>query len=349
MRHFGDVSANFWGSIWDLASLFLSLGGLGLRSSTVTSRPACWSSWADCLGMVQQRHPAVSRRIVHALNAITLLSFWQVSELLGHTWQLLGLSRRVGENLQMASGQSTLCWKWTGNQVSLVMVGRRTATVPIHGRQIEDSVRPRLPFSEQALFRSQGGPLSSVPFTCFSHLSVVSFPPPSECPSSPPLVPSLLPCILARVAVSLMSLATTGRVAQRQVGTSGVRFGLRGGTCVSRGRRQGHDKCHGEGFGLVANGPRRCPTSGGRRRWIALFHGAQVALETTLVSPLRRDGTPHARCAGEDGARSWMPTRGGECSAHRGPGAPREIGEQPRHLRLFPPESGIRCCHSSKW
>ena len=51
------------------------------------------------------------------------------------------------------------------------------------------------------------------------------------------------------------------------VGTSGVRFGERGSTCVSGGWRQGHDKCHGEGFGLVAH---RCPTSGGRRRWIAI-------------------------------------------------------------------------------
>ena len=43
----------------------------------------------------------------------------------------------------------------------------------------------------------------------------------------------------------------------------------RRGPCMSRGRRQGHDKCNGEGFELVAHGPRRCPTSGGRRRWIA--------------------------------------------------------------------------------
>ena len=53
---------------WDLASLPLSLGGLGLRSATLTSQPAFWSSWADCLGMIQHRHPAVSARIVHALN-----------------------------------------------------------------------------------------------------------------------------------------------------------------------------------------------------------------------------------------------------------------------------------------
>ena len=75
--------------------------------------------------------------------------------------------------------------------------------VPIHGRQIEDSARPRLSISEHALFRSQGGPLSNVPFTRF--LSVVSFriPPPSDVP--------------AGVAVSFVSLATTGRVAEAGV------------------------------------------------------------------------------------------------------------------------------------
>ena len=44
---------------------------------------------------------------------------------------------------------------------------QRTATVPIHSLQVEGSVRPRLSPPEQAMFRSQGGPLSSVPFTCF--------------------------------------------------------------------------------------------------------------------------------------------------------------------------------------
>ena len=51
-----------------VVSLPLSLGGLGLRSATLMSRPAYWSSWADCLGMVQQRHPTVSACIVQALN-----------------------------------------------------------------------------------------------------------------------------------------------------------------------------------------------------------------------------------------------------------------------------------------
>ena len=35
---------------------------------------------------------------------------------------------------------------------------------------------------------------------------------------------------------------------------------------------------------------------------LPLFHGAQVAVDTTLVSVLWRDGAPHTRCADVDGA-----------------------------------------------
>ena len=35
---------------------------------------------------------------------------------------------------------------------------------------------------------------------------------------------------------------------------------------------------------------------------LPLFHGAQIAVDTTLVSVLRRDGTPHPRSVNEDGA-----------------------------------------------
>ena len=42
---------------------------------------------------------------------------------------------------------------------------QRIATIPVDSELVEGCVRPRLSQSEQALFRSQGGP--SVPFTCF--------------------------------------------------------------------------------------------------------------------------------------------------------------------------------------
>ena len=48
----------------ELASVPLSLGGLGLRSATRTREAANWASWADCLFMVRNKHPVVADRIL---------------------------------------------------------------------------------------------------------------------------------------------------------------------------------------------------------------------------------------------------------------------------------------------
>ena len=34
---------------------------------------------------------------------------------------------------------------------------------------------------------------------------------------------------------------------------------------------------------------------------LPLFHGAKLAIDTTVVSVLKHDGTPHPRCADVDG------------------------------------------------
>ena len=102
---------------WDLASLPLSLGGLGLRSASLTSRPPFWSSWADCLGMVQQRHPDVSTLIVHALDgSAPWFSFRWRSALWGTSGSSWFSNTDLGGS-QLASGQSSLRGTWTGNQV----------------------------------------------------------------------------------------------------------------------------------------------------------------------------------------------------------------------------------------
>ena len=51
----------------DIATLPMSLGGLGVRSAVRTSGPAHWASWADCLAMVQERHPDVASLFVDQL------------------------------------------------------------------------------------------------------------------------------------------------------------------------------------------------------------------------------------------------------------------------------------------
>ena len=53
-----------------IASLPVSMGGLGLRDASHTSEPAFWASWADCLSMTRKRHPEVALEIVCQVNGV---------------------------------------------------------------------------------------------------------------------------------------------------------------------------------------------------------------------------------------------------------------------------------------
>ena len=55
-------------TVRETATVPLSLGGLGLRSASRTRTPAFWASWADCLGMIRQRHPDVAAQLVRQLE-----------------------------------------------------------------------------------------------------------------------------------------------------------------------------------------------------------------------------------------------------------------------------------------
>ena len=52
----------------DVATLPLLMGGLGLRSAVRVRSPAYWASWADCLPMMQARHPRVVAEILAELG-----------------------------------------------------------------------------------------------------------------------------------------------------------------------------------------------------------------------------------------------------------------------------------------
>ena len=49
-------------------TLPLVLGGLGLRSASRTRMAGFWASWADCLPMINARHPEVAARIIAQLE-----------------------------------------------------------------------------------------------------------------------------------------------------------------------------------------------------------------------------------------------------------------------------------------
>ena len=49
---------------WEVASLPLSLGGLGLLSAQRVRFAANWASWSDSLAMIQRRHPDIAATIM---------------------------------------------------------------------------------------------------------------------------------------------------------------------------------------------------------------------------------------------------------------------------------------------
>ena len=163
------------------------------------------------------------------------------------------------------------------------------------------------------MFRSQGGPLSSVPFTCFPTSPL------SRIDSS-----AFRVLLLRRLWLPLPPSSRSCRCG-RLLDVLGHRAGCAEAGVLGR-----------RGFVLESAAARVCREAGARvttnvmirdldllpmnhvdaRRLevvadgLPLFHGAQVAVDTTLVSPLRRDGTPHVRCAGEDGAALFRPADG---------------------------------------
>ena len=50
------------------ATLALTLGGLGLRSAVRTRVPSLRASWADCLPVILERHPAVAAQLLDQLE-----------------------------------------------------------------------------------------------------------------------------------------------------------------------------------------------------------------------------------------------------------------------------------------
>ena len=76
----------------ELASVPLSLGGLGLRSATRTREAAYWTSFADCLFMVRNRHPVMVDRILDALNCMDALESTR-SAAVAAIWRVLRVSK----------------------------------------------------------------------------------------------------------------------------------------------------------------------------------------------------------------------------------------------------------------
>ena len=68
LRNILGVTLDTNPTVRDIATMPLSLGGMGLRNAVRTSPAAFWASWADCLSMVRERHPEIATTILRRMG-----------------------------------------------------------------------------------------------------------------------------------------------------------------------------------------------------------------------------------------------------------------------------------------
>ena len=138
------------------------MGGLGLRSATRTSQPAFWASWADCLAMIRTIHPDVAALILLKMQGPdtppTLAAAASAARcLLGvegfepPSWEALANGERppMREPDAFEPADKRHGWQQAASRIE---------------RQHRSRLMPRLAAQEQALLRSQSGPLAGVAF-----------------------------------------------------------------------------------------------------------------------------------------------------------------------------------------
>ena len=289
-----------------IATMPLVLGGLGLRSAARTRQAAFWASWADCLPMIRERHPELAEDLLLRLEG-------------GANTSALGAAREAALTLTGVMGFTPPSWTALSRGARPPDWQPEDYEPGVHrggwqheaSSRVEQSFRevhvfPRLPESGRALVRSQSGTGSGValsvsPSSIFTRIE-------------PQLFRVLL---LRRLRISLPFSRRFCRC-----GRSLDAFGHHRAACPRAGvlgRR---------GFALESAAARICREAGGRvttnvfvrdldvavpnaldgRRLevvadgLPLFASAQLAVDTTLVSPLHADGSPHRHAADSDGA-----------------------------------------------
>ena len=162
-------------SFWEVASLPLSMGGLGMRSASGTAVAAHWASWADCLGMIQERHAVVADLLIGSLDAPPESAF-----------QLSGATEC--RTLLAGVGFETPSWFVVASAPPRrPTVAETDPAVRAHGWQFLASravekqfialrVTPRLTPTERAAFFSQSGPMAGHTFSAIPTDRLFRFP-----------------------------------------------------------------------------------------------------------------------------------------------------------------------------
>ena len=286
-----------------IAHLPLTQGGLGLMSATILAAPAYWSSWADTLPVLQAHLPELTHQILEQLNthsqappalqaaadaARTIAATgWEPP-----TWAAIASSQTQAPAPPPAEGPFARGWQ-------------HKASTTAHAR-LKAELFNAIPPASQALVTSQSGPFASRAFTTIPYTNDFAYP--------SHLFRILL---LRRLRLPLPLFARTCRCRRTfdslgdhraACAQSGV-LRSRGGpleraaarVCREAGARvtthtrladlnvQHVQHIDDRRIEVIANG-------------LALWGGAQLAVDATLVSPLTRAGEPRRRAGRFAGA-----------------------------------------------
>ena len=283
----------------DRASLSLSSGGLGLRSATRGRDCAFWASWADALPTIRKRHPAVVDQICVALQR-------------GDVGLHLVKAAQCRERLNTSGFESEWGDVARGLQPGQILLDDPMPGVARQGWQrgvaqhMEERLRtnivwPRLDPPGQALLRSQSGTMAGIPFCCFPISMATRFEP----QEFRILLLRRLWCPLPLCSASCRCghpLDPRGhhRAACQVAGVLGRR-GFPIESAVARVCSRVTTNVRVQDLDIP---PGAVPDKDG----LPLFHGAQLAVDATMVSPVRRDSSPtmrhDRRCSHDSGQKA---------------------------------------------
>ena len=246
--------------------------------------PAHWASWADSLRMIHQRHPEVANTMIRNLSegdgrhfhaAAACCEELRAVGYIPPGWRALSTAQPqdIADRLPGVLGIPAEGWQ-------------HDASSCIEKFFCDSSVLPGMSAGEQALLRSQGGPLAALPYT---------------------VVPI---CPLRRFDPDIFRVLLLRRLRLPLPLSSHSRAGVLGGVvslwslqlhgCVERQERESRQTSS-SGIWMLWQCERRTNDGLKLSEGLPVFHGAQLAIDTTLVSPVRADGEPHRQCQDMDG------------------------------------------------
>ena len=269
VRCFCESSRPSTQEMMDRARIFLANGGLWLRSASRDKVSPCWASWADeALPTIRERHSSIGpsiQRCGGGPHVVAVMSgFDCTSPGVSSSLGRLGLPAGSGTEVRHCMLKNNSAQGWCGRVFTMVS---RHSFVPRAGlSQGSRSVVSRL------LQRFVSSPRSS-----------------------------------ARIASSDVSSCRCGRPLDskwpppRSLSSRRgfVFYRERGGSRVQRGQGDSDNERARSGLGSATQSrSRQQPVVGDG---LPLFHGVQFAIDTTMVFPVRRDGSPRWQCATGDG------------------------------------------------